>query len=130
MPGAARVDRPILVSRDSLDDRVQETAGVHRATAFSDDHVWVGRVRDGPLQESGWHIHPGHDTYAHSVTGQFFVDFGLGGRERVIIEPGAFALIPKGLIHREGNPTTEPNEGIVFRVGSGPITVPLDGPES
>jgi len=124
------VDRPTLISKDSLDDRVQETSGVHRAAAFSDDHVWVGRVRNSGLQESDWHVHPGHDTYAHSVTGQFFVDFGPGGRERIVIGPGAFALIPKGLVHREGNPIAEPNEGIVFRVGSGPITVPLDGPES
>ena len=53
----------------SLDDAVQQTRGVHRVTAFSDDHVWVGRVRDTPRQESGWHVHPGHETYAYSIEG-------------------------------------------------------------
>ena len=123
------MDRPILVSRDELDDSAQQTPGVHRATAFLDDHVWVGRVRNTPRQESGWHVHPGHDTYAYSIEGQFFVDYGSRGSERLIIDTGNFALIPKGLVHREGNPGDLPNEGVVFRVGSGPITVPLDGPE-
>jgi hypothetical protein len=32
------------------------------------------------------------------------------------------------MVHREGNPGTEPNEAIVFRVGEGEILVNVDGP--
>jgi oxalate decarboxylase/phosphoglucose isomerase-like protein (cupin superfamily) len=41
---------------------------------------------------------------------------------------GDFVLIPKGVVHREGNPGTEPNEAIVFRVGEGEVLVNVDGP--
>ena len=42
--------------------------------------------------------------------------------------PGDFVLIPKGVVHREGNPGTKPNEAIVFRVGEGEVLVNVDGP--
>ena len=123
------MDRPIVVSADQLDGSAQSTPGVHRSAAFADDHVWVGRVQNGPHQASGWHVHPGHDTYAYCVSGLFFTDFGPQGRERILIAPGAFTLIPKGVVHREGNAGDVPSEGVIVRVGSGPITVALEGPE-
>jgi uncharacterized RmlC-like cupin family protein len=123
------MDRPILVTGDRLATVEQATPGVDRAVAFADEHVWVGRVRNMPRQESGWHVHPGHDTYAYAIHGRFFVEFGPGGTERIEIAPGDFGLIPKGLVHREGNAGDEPTEGVVVRVGSGPVTVNLDGPE-
>ena len=123
------MDRPILVSGDALTEAVPQTPGVSRAVAFADGHVWVGRVRNTPRQESDWHVHPGHDTYAYCIGGRFFVEFGPGGTDRIEIAPGEFGLIPKGLVHREGNAGDDPNEGVVFRVGDGPVTVNLDGPE-
>jgi len=36
--------------------------------------------------------------------------------------------IPRGVVHREGNPDAGSTDGIILRVGSGPITVLLDGP--
>jgi uncharacterized RmlC-like cupin family protein len=49
--------------------------------------------------------------------------------EAVPQTPGDFGLIPKGLVHREGNAGDDPNEGVLLRVGTGPVTVNLDGPE-
>ena len=46
------------------------------------------------------------------------------------MEPGDFVLIPKGVVHREGNAGAEPTDGVIIRVGEGPVTVNLDGPES
>jgi uncharacterized RmlC-like cupin family protein len=43
--------------------------------------------------------------------------------------PSDFVLIPKGVVHREGNPSTEPNEAIVFRVGEDEVLVNVDGPD-
>lgn len=52
-----------------------------------------------------------------------------GGSDRVEIAPGDFVLIPMGVVHREGNAGAEPNDGVIVRVGEGPVTVDLDGPE-
>lgn len=123
------MDKPILVRKDELRAVGTPTPGVTRYEAFVDDTVWVGRIENEPHQASGWHVHPGHDTYAHVVEGLFFVEFGPGGYERIEIAPGDFALIPKGVVHREGNAGAEPTAGIAVRVGQGPVTVNLDGPE-
>src|SRR5215211_5192188 len=79
----------------------------------------------------GWHVHPGHDThdtYVFQTEGRLRLEFGPGGTQSVEGGPGDFVLIPKGVVHREGNPGTEPNEAIVFRVGEGEVLVNLDSP--
>ena len=58
------------------------------------------------------------------------MEFGPGGSERIEIAPEDFALIPKGVVHREGNAGADETDGIVVRVGQGPMTVNLDGPET
>ena len=75
-------DRPILVTKNDLRRAGTSTPGVARFEAFADEHVWFGRVENAPHQASDWHVHPGHDTYAYSIRGRFFVDFGPGGRDR------------------------------------------------
>lgn len=123
------MDKPILVTPDDLRAPATPTPGVARLEAFADETVWVGRVENDPHQASNWHVHPGHDTYAHAVEGRFFVEYGPGGSERIEISPGDFAMIPKGVVHREGNAGSIPTVGILVRVGEGPVTVNLDGPE-
>ena len=124
------MDRPTLVTKDQLLGVETATPGVTRFEAFADGHVWVGRIENTPHQESDWHVHPGHDTYGHVTRGRFFVEFGSGGSERIEVAPGDFVLIPKGVVHREGNAGADPNDGVVVRVGQGPVTVNLDGPEA
>ena len=124
------MDRPTVVRNAELRVAGGPTAGVTRSEAFAGEHVWMGRIENEPHQASGWHVHPGHDTYATVLEGRFFVEFGPGGTGRVEIDPGDFALIPKGLVHREGNAGGTPTVGIAVRVGEGPITVNLDGPEA
>ena len=119
----------MVVTRDELRRPATATPGVVRLEAFADEHVWVGHVENAPHRASGWHVHPGHDTYAYCIRGRFFVDFGSGGRERVESMPGDFGLIPKGVVHREGNAGADPHERIAVRVGRGPVIVNLDGPE-
>jgi quercetin dioxygenase-like cupin family protein len=123
------VDRPIVVTREELHGEPTPTPGVTRFEAFANGHVWVGRVENAAHQVSGWHVHPGHDTYGHVTRGRFCVEFGPGGSERVEIAPGDFVLIPRGVVHREGNAGGEPNDGVIVRVGDGPLTVNLDGPD-
>ena len=101
-----------------------------RREAWADDHVWAGRSRTQGGTWSAWHVHPGYDTYVFQTEGRLRLEFGAGGTESVEGGPGDFILIPKGLVHREGNPGTEPNEAIVFRVGEGEVLVNVDGPWS
>ncbi len=124
------MSRPVLVKEADLQGVATPTIGVTRFEAFADDHVWVGRIENEPHQASDWHVHPGHDTYAHVTAGVFFVEFGPGGTERLEIAPGDFALIPRGVVHREGNAGAEATVGIAVRVGEGPVTVNLDGPDA
>ena len=123
------MDRPIVVKRRELHGEPTPTPGVTRFEAFAGERVWVGRVENAPHQASDWHVHPGHDTYGHVTQGRFFVEFGPRGSERLEIEPGDFVLIPKGVVHREGNAGGEPNDGVIVRIGEGPVTINLDGPD-
>lgn len=123
------MDRPIVVKGRGLHGEPTPTPGVTRFEAFADERVWVGRVENAPYQASAWHVHPGHHTYGHAIGGRFFVEFGPDGSERVEMEPGDFVHIPKGVVHREGSAGGEPSHGIIVRVGEGPLTINLDGPE-
>jgi quercetin dioxygenase-like cupin family protein len=105
-------------------------SGVVRLQAFADEKVWVGAVINRPREMSGWHVHPGHDTYAYFAEGRFRVEYGPGGRAAVEFDPGDFAHVPAGIVHREGNPGDSPNKGIAFRIGDGPVVVDLEGPEA
>ena len=122
------MDRPTLIGPDAFHRPAAETPGVDRREAFADDHVWAGRSRTEADTWSGWHLHPGHDTYVFQTQGRLRLEFGPGGTESVEGGPGDFVLIPKGLVHREGHPGPETNEAIVFRVGEGEILVNVDGP--
>ena len=124
------MEEPKVVRKDELRGEPTPTPGVTRFEAFAGDSVWVGRIENAPDRASGWHVHPGHDTYGHVTQGRFFVEFGFGGSKRVELEPGDFVLIPKGVVHREGNPAADTNDGVIVRVGDGALTVVLDGPES
>jgi uncharacterized RmlC-like cupin family protein len=42
--------------------------------------------------------------------------------------PGDFLHVPKGAIHREGNPGDEESRLVVVRAGHGPAVVNVDGP--
>lgn len=103
------------------------TPGIERREAFADDRVWVGTIRTEPHTWSDWHVHPGHDTYGYVTEGTIRVEFDADGNG-VDVGPGGFVLIPAGAPHREGNPGDVPNAGVIFRIGEGPVLVPLDGP--
>jgi quercetin dioxygenase-like cupin family protein len=98
------MDRPTLIGPDAFHRPAAETPGVDRREAFADDHVWAGRSRTEGGTWSGWHVHPGHDTYVFQTEGRLRLEFGLGGTESVEGGPGDFVLIPKGVVHRGDAP--------------------------
>ena len=105
-----------------------QTAGVLREQAFSTDDAWVGVVTTEPGEMSGWHHHGDHETYAYVVSGLKRIEYGPGGTRVLIAGPDDFIHLPKGLIHREGNPSEEVSRSIAFRLGSGPATINVEGP--
>jgi uncharacterized RmlC-like cupin family protein len=121
--------RPVIV-RDEQRSRHtdQQTPGVLREQAFSSDGVWIGVVTTEPGDMSAWHHHGDHDTYAYVVSGTKRIEYGPGGAESLTAGPGDFIHLPKGLIHREGNPGAEVSRSIACRLGTGPATVNVEGP--
>jgi uncharacterized RmlC-like cupin family protein len=117
------------VSRAPEELRVPEltTPGIDRREAFADERVWVGTIATEPHAWSGWHVHPGHDTYGYVTRGRSRVEFD-GDGNGIEAGVGGFVWIPAGVPHREGNPGEVANAGVIFRVGSGPVIEPLEGP--
>lgn len=62
------------------------------------------------------------------LTGALRMEFGPDGSQTLEAGPGDFVYVPKGAVHREGNPTSEAADIIVMRTGSGQPTFNLDGP--
>jgi mannose-6-phosphate isomerase-like protein (cupin superfamily) len=89
-------DRPTLIGPDAFHRPAAETPGVDRREAFAEDHVWAGRARTDGGTWSGWHVHPGHDTYVFQTQGRLRLEFGPSGAESVEGGPGDFVCIPKG----------------------------------
>jgi uncharacterized RmlC-like cupin family protein len=127
-PGDRPSSAPRIVHPADLGAAAVTAPGSTALEAFQMDRSWFGRVGNTAHQESLWHVHPNHDIYAYALTGRYFADFGPGGRERAIAEPGDVIQIPPGVVHREGNPDDGTTDRIVLRVGSGQVIVNVDGP--
>lgn len=114
------------------DDQLQEaqgTPGLRRRVAFEADGHWFGHVEASPQTMSGWHHHGDNVTLGYVLRGKVTLEFGPGGREHVEVSEGEYFEVPKHLVHREGNMSTEAGEIILGRVGEGPVVFPVDGPD-
>jgi uncharacterized RmlC-like cupin family protein len=118
----------IVRAQDRVVQTALQTAGVLREQAFSTDDAWVGVMTTEPVELSAWHHHGDHDTYAYVVSGLKRIEYGPGGTRSLIAGPDDFIHLPKGLLHREGNPSGELSRSIAFRSGSGPATINVGGP--
>jgi uncharacterized RmlC-like cupin family protein len=90
---------------------------------------WVGWVRTEAGASSGWHHHAGNDSFIFVTRGSLAIDFGPGGRDRVVAEEGDFIFNPAFAVHRE---TTGPDgeaEAWVVRVGDEVQVENVDGPD-
>jgi uncharacterized RmlC-like cupin family protein len=105
------------------------TPGMTREQAIAADGMWSGLVRTDAGMTSGWHHHGDYDTSIYVVSGALRMEFGPGGRDVIDAVPGDFLHVPKGAVHREGNPSTEAADLVVTRAGTGPPVVNVAGPE-
>lgn len=122
---------PVRVIRaDELVVAQPATPGMDRRVAFHHDDAWAGTVTTEAGILTGWHVHPGHDTYVYITAGQGVVEYGPGGSRSHEAGPGDFILIPKGVVHREGTAAgSDGVHGVLVRVGAGELVVNREGPD-
>ena len=104
------------------------TPGMERQEAFATDGMWAGSARTEAGMVSGWHHHGEYETTIYVLTGGLRMEFGPGGSTTVEAGPGDFVYVPKGVVHRESNPSREPADIVVVRAGRGESTINVDGP--
>jgi uncharacterized RmlC-like cupin family protein len=104
------------------------TPGMDRQQAFATADTWAGFVRTQSGMVSGWHHHGEFETAIYVLTGSLRMEFGLGGSSSVEAGPGDFVLVPKGVVHRESNPSAGPGDLVVVRAGRGESTFNVDEP--
>lgn len=105
------------------------TPGLVRELAFDTDRAMLIRARAERGIASGWHHHGEREVFGHVLRGRARFEFGVGGAESTDVEEGGYFHVPAGLIHRDVNPTDEPQEMILSFVGTGPLVVNVDGPD-
>ncbi len=120
--------RPVRHVTPSQRVPADPTPGMHREQAVSTDGMWAGLVRTEAHMISGWHHHGDHDSSIYIVSGVLRLESGPDGSEVVEAGAGDFVHVPKGTIHREGNPGDEESHLVVVRAGAGPTTINVDGP--
>lgn len=118
------------VTRVGPEDRVEgdPTPGMVREQAVATEGLWAGFVRTQAHMTSGWHHHGEHESTIYVLSGALRMEFGPGGAEVLEAGPGDFLHVPKGAIHREGNPTDDESHFVVVRGGHGPPTINVPGP--
>ncbi len=101
-----------------------------RREAFDENGVWAGTLRTSAGVVTGWHTHPGPDTYMYVVSGSLVLEFGPAGRHRVEAQAGDFVLIPRGVVHREGTMRARTaSKPCSSAVGEGEIVANVDAPD-
>jgi uncharacterized RmlC-like cupin family protein len=104
------------------------TPGMVREEAFAGERMWSGTARTEPGMVSGWHHHGEYETTIYVLSGALRMEFGPGGADTVEAGPGDFVYVPRGVVHREANPSEEPADLVLVRAGQGESTVNVDGP--
>jgi uncharacterized RmlC-like cupin family protein len=123
----AAIERVTTVAPDGLNAGAP-TPGVQREIAFDTSRATLMRARAEGGAASGWHHHGDRDVLGYVVRGRARFEFGPAGDESTEVEEGGFFHVPAGLVHRDVNPSDEPQEIILSVVGEGPLVVNLDGP--
>lgn len=114
-------------------DELAQASGyerIVREVACTTDRAMQVRARAEGGAATGWHHHGDREVFGYLVRGRARFEFGPGGRTSTEVEQGGFFHVPAGLVHRDVNPTAEPQEFVLVFVGAGPLVVDVDGPEA
>jgi uncharacterized RmlC-like cupin family protein len=120
-------DRISAVAADQLTAGAA-TPGIVREVAFDVDRATMMRARAEGNAATGWHHHGDRDVLGYVVRGRARFEFGPSGRESIEVEEGGFFRVPAGLVHRDVNPSDQPQEIVLTVAGEGPLVVNVDGP--
>jgi len=119
---------PTAISPRDLEDN-RDTPGIVRRIAFrTDNNVLVEAHVEGGVA-SAWHHHGDRHVYAHLQRGSAVIEYGPGGARRLELDAGGFFYLPPRIVHRDVNPTDEPQRWIISFVGTGPLVENVEGPD-
>jgi uncharacterized RmlC-like cupin family protein len=123
-------DRPIVVrAGEGTAPSGPPTPGMDRRELLDHEDCWVGWVRTDAGLAGGWHHHGERDSHIYVLRGTVTIEYGPGGREQLTAAAGDYIFNPARSVHREITAPNEPAELFVVRVGTGPQTVNVDGPD-
>jgi uncharacterized RmlC-like cupin family protein len=104
------------------------TPGMQREEAIATDTTWAGLLHTDAGMISGWHHHAEYESVIYVLTGRLRMESGPAGTSVIEAGPGDFLFVPRGAIHREGNPAEVEGTAVVVRSGRGEPVVNVDGP--
>jgi uncharacterized RmlC-like cupin family protein len=101
---------------------------MHRLQALADEGVWLGTVDTEPGTLTGWHHHAEYESYIYVVRGAARFDTWVDGEVvRQEAPEGSFVVVPPRVIHREGSGSADGMHAVLVRIGSGEVTVNVEG---
>ena len=106
----------------------EPTPGMVREQAIALPGIWAGVALTEPGMVSGWHHHGDYDSVIYVLSGRLRMESGPAGREVIEAVGGDFLHVPRGAVHREGNPGAEASEIVVVRAGEGAAVFHVEGP--
>ncbi|KAI0403710.1 RmlC-like cupin domain-containing protein [Xylaria palmicola] len=117
-----------LTKGTTLEPSGAQTEGMIRSDAIVDrcDGICATSMLARPHTASAVHHHGAQDTVVYAVRGRGAV-VSEGGRKRVELEPGDYALIPAFMEHQEVNDGDEDVVWTIVRSGRVPEVVNLTG---
>jgi uncharacterized RmlC-like cupin family protein len=119
---------PVVLVTDQERRPAAPTPGMQREEAVATETTWAGFARTDAGMVSGWHHHGEYESVIYVLSGRLRMESGPGGRSLVEAGPGDFLFVPRGSIHREGNPTEIEGTAVVVRSGRGDPVVNVEGP--
>lgn len=125
--GVADAALPAVVGTDELVPAAG-SPNLVRETPFPDEDVLLLRVRAAGGAAAGWHHHGDNVYFGYAVDGPSETEYGPCGDEVARIGVDECFGVPRGLVHRDTNPTDETHTGIIWLCGGEPRVVNVDGP--
>lgn len=122
-------DIPEFVTLDEMASAA-ETSGVDRRLAFETENNVMVRSRVDGDSATGWHHHGERHVYVYLVEGDVALEYGPDGRHRLEGSAPMFVHIPPKVVHRDINPADTEQISVINFVGSGPMVVNVDEPET
>ena len=122
-------DAPAVIRADERHEATGLPKGVVGQQTFHDAKAWVGFLRLAPGSRSPWHHHGEYDSYAYVMAGVLRWEHGPGGRDSTTVRAGDVGRMPARFVHCDVSDGDEDLEMVLFRAGSGELTIDVEGPE-